>query len=634
MFQHGSTFPFAAYITHLRKYTEGALVGEWLQFPTTREKLQETFQKIGLKDGEEYFISDYDMYVPGLSNVLGEYENLDELNYLALQLYRLSDYGYKVFEAAIDLGADADSLQQLINLTYNLDVFTLYSDIEDYDDLGRMYLEELSNIEVPDEIKDYIDYEAYGRDMSVNETFTFSPHGFIYLAHDDFGEEYDGTREEIPLECRITGTSDEEIEEVTKVENSIEDAKLSVLCVEPHKEPYMKSIESGLKSLQAEVQGSIQATYPFSDPVAIICNDEGKVNGMELNRALRDQNEVIYDVIAGPFLVAGLTDDNFASLSPELAEKYMSHFKDPEIFAFVNDELTAIPVPEKEIKTYDIYQLKHTPDIRDYSFQSLNQLFEKGLEVSASNYDTVYSGTMHPQSGLESLYTKFNIDLPEDFTGHSLSISDVIVITQNGTSKAYYCDTVGFEEIPVFFNEPIKEEPDITFYFSECMEFPTKGEYHDNLSLKEAAALYKVIPGDLLAGIKGIGFTLHDGSMYDDMDFPLVQGNILNLDNLQLVQHYLESSLVRDAVKEIMVELPNLDISDYEGYLRNAELAIEDDYNMIDGIINNGEKDITPPGASEKTSVRERLSEAKRACSEVKPPEPNIPIKDNPEQEL
>jgi hypothetical protein len=80
------------------------------------------------------------------------------------------------------------------------------------------------------------------------------------------------------------------------------------------KEPYEKTIPSGLSSLQNEVGGMIQVVYPFEDPVGLICNDEGKINGMELNRALRTEEGEIYDIVAGTFLVAGLTEDNFGSL--------------------------------------------------------------------------------------------------------------------------------------------------------------------------------------------------------------------------------------------------------------------------------------------------------------------------------
>lgn len=90
---------------------------------------------------------------------------------------------------------------------------------------------------------------------------------------------------------------------------------------------------SGLEALQGLVGGDIQAIYPYDDPVAIICNDEGKLQGLPFNRALRDESGEIYDIVAGTFAIVGLTDDSFGSLDGDLAIKYANLFKQPEQFA-------------------------------------------------------------------------------------------------------------------------------------------------------------------------------------------------------------------------------------------------------------------------------------------------------------
>ena len=118
---------------------------------------------------------------------------------------------------------------------------------------------------------------------------------------------------------------------------------MKVLRVEPYKPPYGKEIDSGLESLQSEVGGWIQAVYPFEDPVAIICNEEGKINGMELNRALRDENGEVYDVIAGTFLIVGLGEENFTSLPNDLIDKYKEVFAQPEVFLQTNSGLLVMP---------------------------------------------------------------------------------------------------------------------------------------------------------------------------------------------------------------------------------------------------------------------------------------------------
>ena len=120
--------------------------------------------------------------------------------------------------------------------------------------------------------------------------------------------------------------------------------KLTVLVVEPRKVPYLKEIAPGLHALQAEVGGDISTTYPFSDPVGLVCNDEGKLSGLELNRGLRDEEGNLFDIVAGTFLVVGLDEENFTSLSPELAQKYSEYFNQPEQFLTLNGQLNALPV--------------------------------------------------------------------------------------------------------------------------------------------------------------------------------------------------------------------------------------------------------------------------------------------------
>ena len=108
--------------------------------------------------------------------------------------------------------------------------------------------------------------------------------------------------------------------------------QLTVLCVKPGEKPKRIEIESSLDALQRAVGGYIEAVYPYEDPVALIVNEEGKLNGLPLNRALRDEDNDIYDIVAGAFLVVGLGESEFASLTPALMEKYEKLFHSPEAF--------------------------------------------------------------------------------------------------------------------------------------------------------------------------------------------------------------------------------------------------------------------------------------------------------------
>lgn len=119
--------------------------------------------------------------------------------------------------------------------------------------------------------------------------------------------------------------------------------KIKVLVVEPEKAPYIKEIDDTLSGFQAEVGGDIQAIYPFEDPVALVCNEEGKLSGLPLNRAMRDQKGNIWDIIAGTFLIVGIGEDKFASLTDEQIRIYQQKFKKPEYFANINGTIYVIP---------------------------------------------------------------------------------------------------------------------------------------------------------------------------------------------------------------------------------------------------------------------------------------------------
>jgi len=123
---------------------------------------------------------------------------------------------------------------------------------------------------------------------------------------------------------------------------------IKVVSVPVGKRAYVKEIDRGLKSLQNEVGGLIQLLYPFEDEIALICNDEGKLQGLPLNRALKMDGisgAQIYDIIAGDFLVAFAPSDgeNFESLPDKLLQKYLDMFKYPERFLLKNRTIYIYP---------------------------------------------------------------------------------------------------------------------------------------------------------------------------------------------------------------------------------------------------------------------------------------------------
>ena len=102
---------------------------------------------------------------------------------------------------------------------------------------------------------------------------------------------------------------------------------------------------------------------------------------------------------------------------------------------------------------FGIYQLKDSAETRDIRFMNMDYLEKEGIPVSRENYTLVYTGELKEGMSLEDIYTKFNVDHPADFTGHSLSVSDVVVLHQDGENTSHYVDSVGYREIPEFTKE-------------------------------------------------------------------------------------------------------------------------------------------------------------------------------------
>ena len=124
---------------------------------------------------------------------------------------------------------------------------------------------------------------------------------------------------------------------------------IDVIMVEPMKKPKLIRLEDSLEAMQKAVKGPIEEYMPFTDEVAIICNDESKMRGMELNRAIYDEEGRMMDVIAGPFFIAyaPIESENFLSLPEPLQEKYMEKFKNPEMFVMSASGIQAIKVPPR-----------------------------------------------------------------------------------------------------------------------------------------------------------------------------------------------------------------------------------------------------------------------------------------------
>ena len=602
-YSYNKDYPFAAFITNLGKYNEGELVGEWVKFPTTAEELKEVFKRIGIgqKDDfgqpyEEWFITDYDCYVDGLYDKLGEYENLDELNYLASKLDEMSDSEYAQFQAGMEMGDHCGSLQEIINLTENLDCYEVYPDIHDYDDLGRYYIEELEVMQVPEHLQNYIDYEAYGRDVAMDENGSFTDQGYVRDTGDRFCEYYDGERGSIPDEYRVM-TFQDDLPEEEKSEWAMDiafdmdeffrqnDPQYAAEHPEAHaaKEEIYESLMAGRISALDEklaALGQTQEDYlpseieKFKDATGY--EEFLDFDPAEVKAALEDPDRSRVDEMLA---AAEKAERVYAAEAAAYAQTPA---------AIVEQARAARGEPAG---SFSIYQLKDGRETLDYRFEPLDSIHRNGLSVKPENYELVYEAPLTAKDDLESIYTRFNVDRPADFTGHSLSVSDIVVLHQGGKDTAHYCDRAGFSEVPEFL-QPAQKSREIT----ERIQTPRGSFYLCGMTREQMEA-------------DGYGF--HHAS--EDGKYLIMANG---------TQAY--------AVRA--------DAPEKDNPLRTAEMTLEDDYGMIDGVINNGRRGEELEKAKEhaertqpekKPSIRERLAAAKQECAkqqarpapEKKPPE-------------
>ncbi|ERK43571.1 antirestriction protein ArdA [Eubacterium ramulus] len=199
---------FSIMIGNRSRFEAGDPSGYWLDMPATKEQLHEAMQSVGITADNPQ-----DLFVGGFENTeqcpfnvplsVIQSGSIDELNYLGKLLEMQRDEDKAKFAAAVTLGDYAGNLKDLINLAQNLDCYWIYPTVQSEEDYGHYLIDELDELELPEEAKQYFMYEEYGRDAVINDKGRFTEQGYIYNNKNTFSEWYNGRESDIPKEYRI-----------------------------------------------------------------------------------------------------------------------------------------------------------------------------------------------------------------------------------------------------------------------------------------------------------------------------------------------------------------------------------------------------------------------------------------------
>ena len=162
------------FISNLKEYNNGKIIGEWVSLPC--EDIKEVLDKISNNDNDELFISDYETDINGLK--IGEYEDILQLNEIAEEIDNLSDDELLALQAYLEQYNDIEqALEEVHQGNYRI-----YYNCDNMEDVAYQVVNDCGLLDgVPEEVKIYFDYEAYGRDMDINRTFIQIDNSFVEL---------------------------------------------------------------------------------------------------------------------------------------------------------------------------------------------------------------------------------------------------------------------------------------------------------------------------------------------------------------------------------------------------------------------------------------------------------------------
>lgn len=186
------------------KCREGEVAETDVVFPTTKAAIQEALKAVGV-DGircRSVFLIEHDSNLSGFCHYLNQSDSVDELNYLCHLLSDMTDTELATFRAVVEYGAHNENAAALINLALNVESYDFYAGVDSDKELGRIYVEDMGTIDVPDEVRPFFDYAAYGRKVREDDKGCFVNDGYLMRSGLAFRQHYHGP-EDIPKEFRV-----------------------------------------------------------------------------------------------------------------------------------------------------------------------------------------------------------------------------------------------------------------------------------------------------------------------------------------------------------------------------------------------------------------------------------------------
>ena len=334
---------------------------------------------------------------------------------------------------------------------------------------------------------------------------------------------------------------DEGMSELQTLKTAIHEiahAKLHDIDLNAPKEEQPPRVDRRTREVEAE-----SVAYTVCQHYGLDTSDYsfGYVAGWSSGRELAELKSSLETIRSAAAEIINSIDANIAELQKAQEKEQAAGQDQPEPEAQAQEAAQTV-TPEKD--TFFIYQLKQGDETRDFRFEPYDRLQAAGNTVDKANYELVYSAELTPGTSLEDIYTRFNIDHPKDFKGHSLSVSDVVVLHQDGQDTAHYVDSFGYKSVPEFLQEQKQLTPD-ELETGETIKTPRGTFYVTDMSREQMEAA---------------GYGFHHQS--DDGKY-LIMGN--------------GTRAFAIAAEQAQRENP----------LKAAEQTTEQNENMIDGIINN-----------------------------------------------